>query len=128
MSDNRRSCPRHVYKWFVDDVPMHKEISAGGQDEGIENIGNHEDGIQHDGEAAEDGFVDTKNLGWQRDAADFSKARFFGVPHDERQSNGSSSPPDINERAKEAILVDRRQGRVRAGGRSISNEKSEKNG
>ena len=62
MSDDRRRGPRHVHKRFVDHAPTHKQIGAGRQDQGVENIRDHENGIQHNRETEEDRLVDLENL------------------------------------------------------------------
>ena len=62
MPDDRRRGPGHVHKRFVDHAPTHEQIGAGRQDQRVEYVRNHENGIQHNREAEEDGFVDLEDL------------------------------------------------------------------
>ena len=78
----------------MDDTPLHEQERAGRQDQRVEDIRDHEDGIEHDGEAEEDRFVDLEDLGRQGQAADFPIARLLGVPHDERQGDGCAGAAD----------------------------------
>ena len=55
---------------------MHEQIGAGREDERVENVGDHEDGIQHDGQAEENGFVDLEDLRGKGNAADFAEGGF----------------------------------------------------
>ena len=100
MADDGRRRPRDINKGFGNDVPLHQEKAAGRQDQGVENIGHHEDGVEHNRKSEKDGFVDLKNLGDQRQAADFSKTWFGRVEHDEGQCDCCSRPPDVDKGRK----------------------------
>ena len=56
------------------DVPVHQQVAAGRQDQRVEDVGNHEDRIQHDRQAEEDRLVDLEDLRRQRQAADLPEA------------------------------------------------------
>ena len=87
----------------MDDTPLHEQERAGRQDQRVEDIRDHEDGIEHDGEAEEDRFVDLEDLGRQGQAADFPIARLLGVPHDERQGDGCAGAANVDEGGEETV-------------------------
>ena len=62
MSDDGRGGPGHVDERLLDHIPVHQQVAAGGQNQSIEDVRNHKDGIQHDGHAEENWLIDLKDL------------------------------------------------------------------
>src|ERR1043165_9864593 len=127
MADDGGGSPRGCDDWFADEVGGHEEISDGGEDEGVEDVRNHENWVQHDREAEEDRFVDLKDLGGQAEARDFAEAGFAGVYHDQRKGDGGAGTADVYERGEESVGGDVWQRLVIGEGGDVGGEVLEEN-
>src|SRR3954468_14823626 len=87
VADDGGRGPGNVDDGFADEVGGHQEVGEGGEEKGVEDVGDHEDWVQDNGEAEEDGFVDLENLSGETEARDFAEAGFAGVDHDQREGD-----------------------------------------
>src|SRR6185503_10691437 len=89
--------PGNVYKGLLNESPIHQQIGGSGEDQGVEDVRNHEDRIEDDGESEKDGFVDLKNLSGEGEPADFAEAGVAGIEHEQREGDGGAGAADVDE-------------------------------
>ena len=103
VSDHWRRGPRHVDERFVNDVRVHQQVGRRGEDQRVENVRDHEDWVEHDGDAEEDRLVDLKDLCGSDKRLTLRKPGSFEFHRTSAQCDRRTGAADVYECCKEAV-------------------------